>query len=131
MNNRIKEIRNYFGLSQAEFGKRIGVSRDTIANMELNRIEIKDIHMKSICKEFNIDYIWLTTGQNNMFVKDICINSEEECIEAILDNTNKITQNLLVAAKEKYTDKEWMKILNCLKENTELLREVTRTQHKK
>lgn len=66
MNDRIKEVRNYFRLSQSDFGKRLGMSRDTVANIECNRMEIKDLHIKSICREFNVDYIWLTTGEGEM-----------------------------------------------------------------
>ncbi len=70
MNERIKMVRKHLNLNQSEFGKRIGVSRDTIANIEGNRIEIKDLFIKSICREFNVDYAWLTTGEGEMFLSD-------------------------------------------------------------
>ncbi|MFW5669900.1 MAG: helix-turn-helix transcriptional regulator, partial [Acetivibrio ethanolgignens] len=39
---RIKEIRKDNHLTQKEFGKRIGVTRDVIANIELGRVEAKE-----------------------------------------------------------------------------------------
>lgn len=67
MNERIKEIRKSINLSQADFGKRIGVSRDTIANIEGGRIELKDVFLKSICLEFKVNESWLRTGIGDMF----------------------------------------------------------------
>lgn len=37
---RIKEIRKHYGLSQTDFGERLGLTRPTIANIELDRINI-------------------------------------------------------------------------------------------
>lgn len=67
MNNRIKEIRKQAKLSQEKFGNAIGVSRDTIANIEADRIEIKEIFITSICREFNVNEEWLRTGQGEMY----------------------------------------------------------------
>lgn len=67
MNNRIKEIRKQAKLSQEKFGNAIGVSRDTIANIEADRIEIKEIFITSICREFNVNEEWLRTGNGEMY----------------------------------------------------------------
>ena len=53
---RIKEVRQTLQLTQTAFGNAIGVSRDTIANIENSRIDIKDIFIKAICLKFNVDY---------------------------------------------------------------------------
>lgn len=68
MNKRIKNIRGNEKLSQEKFGKKIGVSRDTIANIEAGRIEIKEIFITSICREFNINEEWLRTGKGEMYI---------------------------------------------------------------
>ena len=93
MNERIKAIRKHFNLNQADFGKRIGVSRDTIANIEGNRIEIKDLFIKSICGEFGVDYIWLTTGEGEMFV---CSDDDVlEIIDRIMAGENEFHKKLI------------------------------------
>lgn len=81
MHNRIKEIRKYFKLSQTDFGNRIGTTRDTIANIEANRIEIKEIYTKAICKEFEINYLWLTKGLYTMFSREIHNNNNPLLID--------------------------------------------------
>ena len=63
----IKELRNDLKLSQTEFGKKLGVSRDTINNLERNRVDIKDLIIKSICHEFNVNELWLRSGDGDMF----------------------------------------------------------------
>ena len=68
MNTRIREIRNYLGLTQTEFGKRIGLSRPMVANLEgEGRAEIKDHVIHLICKEFNVNEEWLRSGSGEMF----------------------------------------------------------------
>lgn len=66
MRIRIKEIRLNRGFSQEEFGKRLGVTKSTISNIETGRFNLTDSMVKLICKEFNIDENWLRTGEGNM-----------------------------------------------------------------
>lgn len=67
MYKRAKQIRKNAGLNQTEFGKRIGMTRDNIANIELNRAEIKDVFVKAVCREFNVNEEWLRTGNGEMY----------------------------------------------------------------
>lgn len=66
MRIRIKEIRLNRGFSQEEFGKRLGVTKSTISNIETGRFNLTDSMVKLICKEFNVDETWLRTGEGNM-----------------------------------------------------------------
>lgn len=62
-------MRKYFNLSQEEFGKRLGVTRDVIGNIELNRLakpEQKLSLLKLICSEFGINETWLIDGIGDM-----------------------------------------------------------------
>lgn len=69
MNERFKMLRKQIGKSQSEFGDLIGVSRDTVANIEGGRIEIKDIYIKSIMNTVsNLNEEWLRTGKGDMFI---------------------------------------------------------------
>lgn len=78
LSERIKLVRKKLKMTQAAFGEVIGISRDTVANIENGRIDIKDVFVKSICREFNVDYAWLITGAGEMFV-----DSDEEFLEKI------------------------------------------------
>lgn len=70
MNSRVREVREHFGLSQAQFGERLGVSRDVISNIEYNRLKNpkqKEPIIKLICSTFGVNEIWLRSGEGEMF----------------------------------------------------------------
>lgn len=67
LNERIKQIRIKLGLSQDEFGRRLGVTRGAITNIELNKVDPKPLFVDLICREFGVNEIWLRTGEGEMF----------------------------------------------------------------
>lgn len=69
MNDRIKEVRKALELSQEEFGKKLGVSRGVIVNMELSRAEIKPLFIEHLCSVFNVNEEWLRNGTGEMFTE--------------------------------------------------------------
>ena len=69
MNERIKELRKTLDLTMEKFGARLGVKRNTVSQWESGTNSVTDQVIKSICREFNVDYIWLTTGEGEMFVE--------------------------------------------------------------
>ena len=69
MNERIKAVRLALGISQEEFGKRLGVTRGAITNIELNKVEPKPLFVDLICREFNVNEDWLKNGAEPMFLQ--------------------------------------------------------------
>ncbi len=70
MNENFKILRKMLGLSQAEFGAKIGVSRDVIGNIEYDRVEPKDVFISHVCAVFNVNEEWLRTGNGEPFNSD-------------------------------------------------------------
>lgn len=64
---RIKELRKTLGLSQTKFGEKLGVSKSVIVNLELNRVELKEMMANLICKTYNVNPLWLAEGKGDMF----------------------------------------------------------------
>ncbi len=63
LNERIKQLRKDLGLTQTEFGKRLGIKQTTVAGYETGgRIPI-DAVVSLICREFNVNEEWLRTGE--------------------------------------------------------------------
>lgn len=77
-NERVKEIRKTLGLTLEKFGERIGVTRGSMSNIENGNRNLTEQMTKSICREFSIDYMWLTTGEGEMF-----IDTDDDFIERI------------------------------------------------
>lgn len=69
MKERIKRLRKKKNLSQTEFGKTLGVSRDVISNYEMGRVEPTDLFVNHLCTTFNVNETWLRNGIGDMFVK--------------------------------------------------------------
>lgn len=65
---RVKKIRQDNHLSQTEFGEKLGVTRNVINNIELNRnkTSVPDNIIKLICLTFSINEDWLRTGKGEM-----------------------------------------------------------------
>lgn len=67
MNNRIKELRKTIGLSQKDFGEKIGISDPAVSKIEKGTNIPSEQTIKSICREFNVNYAWLMEGIGDMF----------------------------------------------------------------
>lgn len=67
MNERIKEIREYYSLSQKEFGERIELKQNSVAVVERGKRNLSERSINLICKEFSINKTWLLTGEGDMF----------------------------------------------------------------
>ena len=68
---RVKAVRKSEGINMTleKFGEKLGVTKQTISRIENGINNLTEQMVKSICREFNVDYIWLTTGEGNMFVE--------------------------------------------------------------
>lgn len=84
MNARIKAVRKELGLSQDEFGRRLGLTRGAITNIEYNKTEPKPLFISLLCKEFNVNETWLRTGEGDMFKLDADENALMEWAGSVL-----------------------------------------------
>ena len=66
--DRIKEIRKKKGLTQDEFGAKIGIQKSAVSKIERGENAVSDQVRLMICREFNIREEWLRTGEGEMFI---------------------------------------------------------------
>lgn len=62
---RFKKARKELGLSQSELGEQLGINRDVISNIELDRLKSpqqKEPLFKLFCQTYGISYPWLMEG---------------------------------------------------------------------
>lgn len=67
MNNRLKQLRNELGLTLEKFGEHLGVTKTTISRLEKGERNVTEQMFVSICREFNVNELWLRTGKGEMF----------------------------------------------------------------
>lgn len=65
--NRIKELRKTLGLSQEAFGKKLGITGGGVSKIENGERTLTEQIALSICREFRVNYYWLTEGKGDMF----------------------------------------------------------------
>lgn len=69
MNNRLLQLRTKaLKLSQEEFGSRIGVTRAAVSRYESGDRSLSEAIILSICREFHVNYYWLTEGVGDPFI---------------------------------------------------------------
>ena len=69
MNERIIEIRKALNLSQTEFAENIGLKQGSLSDLETGRAKIVDRIIFLICSKYNVNEMWLRTGEGKMFLE--------------------------------------------------------------
>ena len=64
---RVKEVRKALGLTLDKFGEKVGVKKQTVSRIENGVNNVTDQMVLSICREFNVNYDFLTNGEGEMF----------------------------------------------------------------
>lgn len=82
-------------MSMEAFGKRLGVSRDVINNIEHNRLAKPDQKLslyKLICSEFGINENWLLNGTGDMYADDK--TEYDTLIDRVMTGQNEFAKNI-------------------------------------
>lgn len=90
--DRIKYVREDKGLSQAALGEKVSLERSAISLIERKQRNATERTVKDICRELNVDYIWLTTGEGSPYID----NDDDiiEVIDRIMIGENEFHKNL-------------------------------------
>lgn len=70
MNDRIRELRKALKLTLEEFGARIGMNKSSVSKIETGKNGTTEQTIRSICREFRVNEVWLRTGDGEMFRQD-------------------------------------------------------------
>ena len=111
MSERLKNLRKELKMNQEEFGRRLGVSNTAISKLEKGERNITEQMVLSICREFRVNYFWLTEGKGDMFVgtpKDVV---DEIAEDYNLDDLDKkiIQKYLELNAEQRKVLKDYLK----------------------
>lgn len=105
MNERVKQLRLALGLSQEDFGAKIGLkSKASVSKIEKGINGTTEQTLQSMCREFGASYLWLTTGEGPMFenggddaalhvMVDRVMASENERVKQIFKNLGDFTED--------------------------------------
>ena len=90
---RVKEVRKTLGLTLEKFGDRLGIKKAAVSKIEKGENSLTDANIKAICREFSVDYMWLTTGEGEMFVETD--DDFFERIDRIMAGENETRKNMI------------------------------------
>ena len=87
---RIRELREVLGLTQKQFGERIGKSWRAVQDWEAGKSSIPDHTLRFISSTFNVSYNWLKTGQGEMWER-----KEKALLEELEAKTRELLEKLV------------------------------------
>lgn len=119
MNERIKQIRQYYDMSQEEFGRKIGVTRSAISYLESGRSNLTERMLFTICVTFDVRKEWIQTGQGEMFVTRTVSQELAEYMGKLLKEDNPEKEKYALIALKLLVD-EWY----LLSENIDAIKQI-------
>jgi transcriptional regulator with XRE-family HTH domain len=66
---RLKELRKRLGLTQEEFGKKLGLKKSNVSDIERGKVRPKDSLLRLIEQTFSVNPEWLRHGRGEMFLE--------------------------------------------------------------
>ncbi len=100
MNERIRNLRKYLGLTMEKFGEQLGVGKTAISNIENGNRNVTEQMCKSICREFNVNEDWLRNGNGEMFF--IPKDETAMIVSDLLESTDNTFYNLILDIVKTY-----------------------------
>lgn len=82
VNQRIKMIRTFLGMSQSVFAENLHLSGGYISSLENGNRAVNIRAIKLICATYGVNEVWLKTGANKMY-DDVSVNARLERAEAL------------------------------------------------
>lgn len=64
---RLRKVRKALGMTQAEFGRALGMKPNSISTIESGKNAVSNQVCRSVCESFGIREEWLRTGEGEMF----------------------------------------------------------------
>lgn len=107
MKNRLKLLRSSLEMTMDEFGKKLGVTRAAVSNLENGHRELTNQMITSICREFNVNEDWLRNGAGEMFVKRTRNQQVADFVNDIMEEEDSSFRKRFIEALSKLTVYDW------------------------
>ena len=107
LHERIEALIKALGMNQTQVAERLNLSRSYVSHMCSGLKVPSDRTISDICREFDVNEVWLRTGEGEMFIK----KSREEEIAAFVGDILKGEPDFrrrIISALAKMSVDEWM-----------------------
>lgn len=94
INERVKEVRKYLGLTLEKFGQPLGLKKSGLSLIENGINNVSEQLIKSICREYSVDENWLRTGNGDkMFSLEL--DEDAMLVESLLNDVDNPVYELI------------------------------------
>lgn len=104
---RVNKIRKENGLTLEKFGERLGVTKVAISNIEKGNRNLTEQMAKSICREFNVNPHWLSTGEGEMLISTDRNADLAKLTRNLLDTDDDSYKKRLISVLANLTEDQW------------------------
>ena len=101
INSRITTLRNYLGLNQTKFAKKIGVTSQHVSMFESGKANFSEGTIHLICLTFGVREEWLRTGEGEMMEDESLLSEREKHLLDLFNSLSPRAQDLFI----EYADK--------------------------
>ena len=119
MQDRIKELRKSLGLTQKDFGERLGVQANTITSYESGVRTPNNSMILAICREYGVSETWLRTGEGEMKQKLTRNQEIAEFMATVMRDPDDAPRKRFVSIISKLSVDEWQLLAEIAKKMAE------------
>lgn len=92
---RVKAIRKSLGITLAQFGDKVGVTRVTMSRIESGSRNLTEQMALAICNAYQVNYKWLINGEGDMFVAPVS-DLDNLCTKYNLDDMDRVLLDMYI-----------------------------------
>lgn len=105
-NDRVKDVRKQAGLTQDEFGAKLGIQKSAVSKIERGENAVSDQVRLMICQSFDIREEWLRTGEGEKFAPKRTTDELERFFSKVTFETPGF-RRVFLTMLSRLSDKEW------------------------
>ena len=115
INERIRHLRkNELKMTQNIFASKIDISRSNLGNIETGEVSVTERVIASICREFNVNEVWLRNGTGDVFSEVPLHEQAYNRFGYIMENSSpskKAALSVLLELLYNVPDEQWEMIM--------------------
>lgn len=101
---RVKEVRKSLNMTLEKFGEKLGVTKVAISNIEKGNRNLTEQMVKSICREYNVNYDYLMYDKGDMFDDLPQTILDELCAQYNLDELDRQIVDIYISLPKQLRD---------------------------
>lgn len=112
---RVRNVRKELGLTLEKFGKRIGLKKSGLSQIENGINDLTEANIKSICREYKVSEEWLRYESGDMFVSKIKNEKLLGFIDDVMGDADDSFRKNFIASIADFEPEDWIAVEDFIK----------------